>query len=154
MTMGTNIMRKKNLAALLLALASILLAGCRSMAAPAQEENIAGADWRTWGWIDDSGVITTPEGAQVSLLLCVFPENAVLFYDDDTQTAFADLRYPYAIKDAKQSYASVTLLDWNSDGSADIQLVFSHDDGTQTELVWCWNGEEFAFAPVLSGAAK
>ena len=78
----------------------------------------------------------------------------MLFYDDDTQTAFADLRYPYAIEDAKQSYASMTLLDQNGDGSADVRLVFLHEDGTQTELVWCRSGEEFALAPALAGAAE
>lgn len=78
----------------------------------------------------------------------------MLFYDDDKQTAFADLRYPYAIEDAKQSYASMTLLDRNGDGNADVRLVFLHEDGTQTELVWCWNGEEFALAPALAGAAE
>lgn len=150
-------MKKIRLTALLLALTGVLLAGCHGAAAPekpAETADVAGAGWRTWGWIDDTGILTAPDGEEIPLLLCVFTENAVLFYDDDKQTAFADLRYPYAIEDAKQSYASMTLLDRNGDGNADVRLVFLHEDGTQTELVWCWNGEEFALAPALAGAAE
>ena len=91
-------MKKIRLTALLLALTGVLLAGCHGAAAPekpAEAADVAGADWRTWGWIDDTGVLIAPDGEEISLLLCVFTENAVLFYDDDTQTAFADLRYPY-----------------------------------------------------------
>ena len=104
-------MKKIRLTALLLALTGVLLAGCHGAAAPekpAEAADVAGADWRTWGWIDD----------------------------------------------AKQSYASMTLLDQNGDGSADVRLVFLHEDGTQTELVWCRSGEEFALAPALAGAAE
>ena len=40
----------------LLALAGLLLAGCQSAAEPeAPDENVAGADWRTWGWVQDAG---------------------------------------------------------------------------------------------------
>ncbi len=150
-------MKNKRLIALLLALTCFALAGCRRQAKhtePVSDEadaDVVGDDWRTWGWINDWGIIEMDDGEQITLLLCVFTENAVLFYDDATQTEFADLLYPYEIPDAEETFESFSLLDQNGDGSSDVKLLFLHDDGTQTELFWCWNGEAFVFAPELGG---
>ena len=143
---------KKRWIALMLALGCLLLAGCRKQAdtAGGSDDDVAGEDWRTWGWVDDWGVLEKGD-EQIRLLLCVFTENAVLFYDDDTQTEFADLHYPYALEDAEEAYEAVSLFDQNGDGSSDVRLVFLHDDGMQTEFVWCWDGETFVFSQDLSG---
>ena len=85
----------------------------------------AGGDWRTWGWVKDQGVIETEDGEQLNLLLCVFTQNAALYYDDAVQTEFAVLNYPDEIPDAQGAYASFSLLDQN--------------------------GEAFVLDPVLSG---
>ena len=153
-------MNGKRWIALLLALACVLLAGCQSRAAKeteavpgAAEENsgdIAGADWRTWGTVSDSGVLTV-DGEQVKVLLCVFRENAVLYYDRAEQEIFAELPYPYALEDAQTAYASCELTDQNGDGQDDIRLTFLHDGGKQTDLVWCRDGVTFVFDPERSG---
>lgn len=144
--------------ALALALACLLLAGCAKKAQPAPGEtggetagDTAGGDWRTWGWVKDQGVIETEDGEQLNLLLCVFTQNAALYYDDAVQTEFAVLNYPDEIPDAQEAYASFSLLDQNGDGRADVKVCFLHSDGTQTELVWCQDGEAFVLDPALSG---
>ena len=153
-------MNGKRWIALLLALACVLLAGCQSRAAKetevvpgAAEEksgDIAGADWRTWGMVSDSGVLTV-DGEQVKVLLCVFRENAVLYYDRAEQEVFAELPYPYALEDAQTAYASCELTDQNGDGQDDIRLTFLYDGGKQTDLVWCRDGVTFVFDPERSG---
>lgn len=144
---------KTKILPLLLALLCLLMGCSRQVQSVPGETNsdLAGDDWRTWGWVDDWGIIETQSGEQVTLLLCVFTQNAVLYYDDAAQREFADLHYPYEIPDAQTAYASFSLLDQNGDGSSDVRLLFLHDDGTQTELIWCWDGEAFVFDPALSG---
>ena len=71
-------MNGKRWIALLLALTCVLLAGCQSRAAQENESapgaaeeqtgDVAGADWRTWGTVSDSGVLTV-DGGQVKVLL-------------------------------------------------------------------------------------
>ena len=136
--------------ALLLAFLSILLMGCQRAAEPEVEEDVAGEDWRTWGWVDDWGTLVL-DGEHIDLLLCVFSENAVLFYDDATMTEFADLEYPYPVEDAQERYDSLSLLDKNGDDWEDVRIVFRHEDGMDTVFVWCWDGSGFVFAPELSG---
>ena len=148
-------MNRKRWIALLLALACLLLAGCQKQSAedlqtPDDESDVVGDDWRTWGWINDWGTIVV-DGEMIDVLLCVFTQNAVLYYDDATQVEFADLHYPYELADAEESYDSLTLLDQNGDDVEDIRLVFIHDDGMQTEFIWCWDDGEYVFSPELSG---
>ena len=144
---------KTKILPLLLALLCLLM-GCAKAVQNGPDgtgSELAGVDWRTWGWVKDRGVIETENGEQITLLLCVFTQNAALYYDDAVQTEFAVLNYPYEIPDAQEAYAFFSLLDQNGDGSSDVRLLFLHDDGTQTELVWCWDGEAFVLDPELSG---
>lgn len=153
-------MNGKRWIALLLALVCVLLAGCQSRAAqeekdvPGAEEeqsgDVAGADWRTWGTVSDSGTLTV-DGEQVKVLLCVFAESAALYYDRAEQELFAELTYPYALEDAQTAYASCELTDQNGDGQGDIRLTFLHEGGKQTDFVWCRDGETFVFDAERSG---
>ena len=149
-------MKNKRWLALLLALACILLAGCRSggaeksqpdAAAPEKQSgDAAGADWRTWGSVSDRVVLETQDG-ELALLLCVYTKNAVLYYDDATQTEYAVLEYPHEIADAQEAYVSFSLTDRNTDGNAGAELLFRHADGTQTQLLWLREGERFVYSP-------
>lgn len=153
-------MNGKRWIALPLALACVLLAGCQSRAAQEDESapgsaeeqtgDVAGADWRTWGTVSDSGALTV-DGEQVNVLLCVFRENAMLYYDRAEQEIFAELTYPYALEDAQTAYASCELTDQNGDGQDDVRLTFLHEGGKQTDFVWCRDGETFVFDAERSG---
>lgn len=143
--------------ALVLTLACLLLAGCAKTAQDAPGKtggDAAGSDWRTWGWVSDQGVLEQEDGEQLRLLLCVFTQSAVLYYDDAEQTEFASLTYPQEIPDAKEAYASFALLDQNGDGHADAEIRFRHSDGTQTQLCWLWDGEAFVLDPASGSGAS
>ena len=73
-------MRKKILA-LLLALACGLLAGCAPAAEPDAEpdgSDIAGADWRTWGIINDMGTLVR-DAERIDVCVCVHTEDAAIY---------------------------------------------------------------------------
>ena len=125
----------------LLALVCVLLTGCRKQA----QTHDVGSDWRTWGQVSDSASFETADGEQVKLLLCVFEENAVLYYDDAVQTEFAVLQYPHALSDAQEAYSSWTLY---ADGGAhpDAELSFVHADGTRETFLWLWDGAQYAYS--------
>ena len=123
----------------LLALAGLLLAGCQSAAEPdAPDEDVAGADWRTWGWVQDAGTIVHG-GEQTNVLVCVNSDSLDLYYDDDTQTLYDCANYPIELDDAQSAYQGTSFEDQNGDGSSDAKATFVHDDGTETVFVWFWD---------------
>lgn len=123
----------------LLALAGLLLAGCQSAAEPdAPDEDVAGADWRTWGWVQDAGTLVHG-GEQTDVLVCVNSDSLDLYYDDDTQTIFDYANYPIELDDAQSAYQGTSFEDQNGDGSSDAKATFVHDDGTETVFVWFWD---------------
>ena len=84
----------KKLLSLLLALC-LCLSLCACTKAPAQdeeEEDLAGADWRTWGWVNDAESITQG-GKTTDVLVCVFTDEIDLYLDDETQTLYAAASY-------------------------------------------------------------
>lgn len=80
----------REIAAALLAL--LMLAACAACAEkqqePEEEQQIAGADWRTWGWVNDAESITQG-GKTTYVLVCVFTDEIDLYLDDETQTLYA-----------------------------------------------------------------
>lgn len=139
-------MKVKCWIAMLLALTCVFFAGCRKTAEKHEpEETAVGSDWRTWGLVSGSGTFEAKDGKEIPLLLCVYTKNAVLYYDDDTQTVFAELSYPEEIADAREAYASFSLLDRNEDGNSDVSLVFLRDGEAKTELIWYWDEAQAAF---------
>ena len=80
----------RKIAAALLAL--LMLAACAACAEkqqePEEEPQIAGADWRTWGWVNDAESITQG-GKTTDALVCVFTDEIDLYLDDETQTLYA-----------------------------------------------------------------
>ena len=125
----------------LLALAGLLLAGCQSAAEPeAPDENVAGADWRTWGWVQDAGTLVHG-GEQTDVLVCVNNDSLDFYYDDDTQTLYDYASYPIELDDAQSAYQGTSFEDQNGDGSSDAKATFVHDDGTETVFVWFWDAD-------------
>ena len=132
-------MKTRRCFALLLAL-MLVLTGCAANAA--EEEKIsgdtAGADWRTWGWVNDAGTLTR-DG--------VFSDSIMLYLDDETQTVVGVAEYPETMDDAREAYVSVSLDDQNGDGYSDLRAVFAGPGGEETVLSWLWDAEsgEFVF---------
>ena len=125
----------------LLALATLLLAGCQSAAQPEEpDEDVAGADWRTWGLVQDAGTVVH-DGEETDVLVCVNTDCLDLYYDDDTQTLYDYAQYPIALDDAQSAYQGISFDDQNGDGDSDLTATFVHDDGTETVFVWFWDAD-------------
>ena len=125
----------------LLALAGLLLAGCQSAAEPEEVDNdVAGADWRTWGWVQDAGTVVHG-GEETDVLVCVNTNSIDLYYDDDTQTLYDYAQYPISLEDAQSAYQGTSFDDQNGDGNSDLTATFVHDDGTETVFVWFWDAD-------------
>lgn len=142
----------KKILALLLALACSLLAGCAPAGLQDAEPDgdIAGADWRTWGIINDMGTLVR-DGESIDVCVCVHSEDAALYYDTAEQVLLDEVTYPEAISDAQSAYSGISFEDLNADAQSDIQMTFRHEDGTQTVLVWYWDAENgYVYQPESS----
>lgn len=136
---------------ILLAVCLLLLLGWTFRPAPARgqdlpEEDIAGSDWRTWGIIDDYGTLLQG-GETIAFCACVHTEDTTLYYDTESQVLLAELDYPAPVENAEQRYLGMETADRNGDGSSDVLLRFSQEDGT-LELLFCWDPETGAFRSV------
>ena len=136
----------------LLAAFLILLLGWAILPAPAMpsddptEEDIAGSDWRTWGIIDDSGTLVQ-DGETIPFCACVHTENTTLYHDTENQVLLAELDYPAPVENAEQRYLGMETSDRNGDGSSDVLLRFSQEEGT-LELLFYWDPETGTFRSV------
>ena len=142
----------KKTMAVLLAAFLILLLGWVILPAPARkqedqpEENIAGTDWRTWGIINDSGTLVQG-GETIAFCACVHTQDTTLYYDTEDQVLLAELVYPAPVENAEQRYLGMDTADRNGDGSSDVLLRFSQEEGT-LELLFCWDPETGTFRSV------
>ena len=142
---------KKQIGVLLAAFLFLLL-GWFLLLAPAREqedppeENIAGTDWRTWGIIDDYGTLAQG-GETIAFCACVHTQDTTLYYDTEDQVLLAELVYPAPVENAEQRYLGMDTADRNNDGSSDVLLRFSQEEGT-LELLFCWDPETGTFRSV------
>ena len=139
---------------ILLAAILILLLGWNLLSAPAvqetdpPEEDIAGSDWRTWGIINDSGTLVQ-DGETIPFCACVHTEDTTLYHDTENQVLLAELVYPVSVENAEKHYLGMETTDRNGDGSSDVLLRFSQEEGT-LELLFCWDPETGLFRSVPS----
>lgn len=134
------------LTALLAAL--VLLTACAA-GQDAQEDSVGeavtGADWRTYGWVNDTGTLTL-DGVSTEVLACVFDDSVMFYLDDDTQTVAAVAEYPQKMDGAHDRFESLRFDDLDGDGNSDVLLVLSSPDGAQQELVWTWDTQSASFS--------
>ena len=129
---------------------SLLACGSNS-AADGDDDNITGADWRTWGIINEYGVIKRQD-EEIRVCVCINNSEANIYYDDAEQVIFASVEYPETIEDEESYYSFVGFEDIDGDGCGDIEIDFSLKDGSKINMVWLWNEENggFDFSQELS----
>ena len=127
--------------ALLLALLCLAFAGCGRRAGEPEVpgEEIAGADWRTWGTVQAAGTIVRG-GEETDVLVCLYRDEAVFYYDDESETPYDRVEYPAPMEDAQSAFQSISFEDLNGDGDSDVTLSFDGDG--VTVLVWYWDAAE------------
>ena len=137
--------------ALLLALLCLAFAGCgrRAEEPEVPDEEIAGADWRTWGTVQAAGTIARG-GEETDVLVCLYRDEAVFYYNDASQTPYDQVEYPAPLEDAQSAFQNISFDDLNGDGDSDVTLAF--DSGTV--LVWYWDPAEGYVLQPDAAAAK
>ena len=118
--------------------------------APDTSEPVAGADWTTWGIINDMGTLVR-DAERIDVCVCVHTEDAAIYYDTAEQVLLDEAVYPETIPDAQSAYSGISFDDLNADAQGDIRMTFLHEDGTQTVLVWYWDAEDgYVYQPDCS----
>lgn len=142
-------MKFRTLTAFLLALAM-----CLSFAACSEggdedyssDEDVVGADWRTWGIIDSYETMLMGD-EEVNLCVCVNDDGADFYYDDDSQTLFASVAFPVTIENARERIDGMSFGDMNEDGIGDYSIYFTNEDTEDYCFIWYWDSdiEQFVF---------
>ena len=123
---------------------------CLSLAACGDDEPEAGDDWRTTGIVVGSGTITH-DGQSVDVLVTLDESSAAFYRDEPEQVLFDSVAFPMTIPDAKDAFVEISFDDLSADGESDVRVLFSHENGDRTELVWIWDSEErYVFSEELS----
>lgn len=137
-------MRKK----WILALALLIALGATACGAEKETDgmdDIAGADWRTTGIVQDSGTITR-DGEDTDVLVCVHAEDCTFYLDTEEQTLYGYVDYPVALSaDPWKAFQSIDFADRNGDDNSDVALMLQIADETAL-MVWYWDADTEAFA--------
>ena len=112
-----------------------------ALASEAEDIDLAGADWRTQGNVDDMGMITR-DGTDTMVCICVNDDSVEFYYDEPEQNFYDMAFYPAPVVNARQNYNSAYFDDLNGDGDSDLCLFFLNDDGSDLLLTWYWNAED------------
>lgn len=122
----------------------LLLSALVACGGPDPDEEIVGADWRTWGIIDDFGTIVR-DGAEIPVCVCLHSVDASFYYDDPQQTYFDGVVYPEEYPETEWSNAGISFDDIDGDGQSDVLLKLCKEDGTEAALVWFYTPDGYAF---------
>lgn len=143
---------KRGIALLLAAIFCLSMAAC-GKDKEENDDNIAGEDWRTTGVVFDYGTITI-DGENTEVCVCIDDSKATFFYDDAEQVYFDEAVYPMNLPDAQSAYGGTFFDDLNGDGNSDVSMDFYHEDGSETNLIWYWEGDQgFVFQPDMSSVS-
>ena len=118
-----------------------------------ESDDIAGRDWRTWGWVTDSGTITR-SGEDTPVLVCVEDDGAYFYHDEETQVLFDFVEFPEKYGLTGGNYNAIAFADGNGDGNTDVAIQFNMDDDNQLVLVWLYDEAEggYGFYEESSGS--
>ena len=97
--------------------------------APDTSEPVAGADWTTWGIINDQKALV-----QMGADLNETSSGA-------SPTLYTQLTYPEKVDSAAKAYESISFVDRNGDGQSDATLTLKQGEKTIT-WVWYWEDKE------------
>lgn len=91
------------------------------------------------------------EGKDLALCVCVGTKGVTLYYDRAKREAYAQLSFPTALERAAEEYAYTACPDDDGDGESTIEIHFSHEDMSESSLLWSWvDGEGYVYQPSLS----
>lgn len=110
--------------------------------APDTSEPVAGADWTTWGIINDQKTLVQM-GAEKEVYVCTYDDRVDLneTSSGSSPTLYTQLTYPEKVDSAAKAYESISFVDRNGDGQSDATLTLKQGEKTIT-WVWYWEDKE------------
>lgn len=110
--------------------------------APDTSEPVAGADWTTWGIINDQKALVQM-GAEKEVYVCTYDDRVDLNETSSgaSPTLYTQLTYPEKVDSAAKAYESISFVDRNGDGQSDATLTLKQGEKTIT-WVWYWEDKE------------
>lgn len=110
--------------------------------APDTSEPVAGADWITWGIINDQKTLVQM-GAEKKVYVCTYDDRVDLNETSSgaSPTLYTQLTYPEKVESAAKAYESISFVDRNGDGQSDATLTLKQGEKIIT-WVWYWEDKE------------
>ena len=110
--------------------------------APDASEPVAGADWTTWGIINDQKTLVQM-GAEKEVYVCTYDDRVDLNETSSgtSPTLYTQLTYPEKVDSAAKAYESISFVDRNGDGQSDATLTLKQGEKIIT-WVWYWEDKE------------
>lgn len=115
----------------------------------AADEELVGADWRTWGIIDGYGTINV-EGKEIDVCACVYSDRVELYYDEASQRLYKTVEYPSKLTSEQYEHSSIEFSDVSGDGIPDITVKAGTDEALERSMTWVYDSGEFVYIEALA----
>lgn len=106
--------------------------------------SIDGADWRTWGIIDDYGTINTGS-EEIDVCVCLFADRAELYYNEGSQSLYKTIEYPRRLTTKQYENSDISFEDFNGDGITDIRVTVEDSEGVELWMTWVYDTDDFVY---------
>ncbi len=110
------------------------------------DNEIVGADWRSWGIIDAYGKIIT-NGTETSVCVCLFIDRAEIYYDEASQRLYTTINYEKAITGDQLKNTNIIFSDLNGDGNTDITVVADAETDKELKMTFVYDKDDYVYMP-------
>ena len=110
----------------------------------APDDEIVGADWRTWGIIDDYGTLTL-DGADTDVCVCLYADRAELYYDEENQNLFKTIEFPEKLSTEEYEKLSIEFGDYNGDDNTDVAFIVGTENTVDRRFSYLYDQGEFVY---------
>ncbi len=121
------------------------ICGCGNGASDITDGEVVGADWRTWGIIDDYGTLTL-DGTETDVCVCLFADRAELYYDRENQELFKTIEFPEKLSDEEYEKLSIEFIDNTGDDNTDIVFVVGTENTVDRRFSYIYDSDVKDFA--------
>ena len=109
------------------------------------DQQLEGADWRTWGTIDDYGTLSL-DGTDTDVCVCLFADRAELYYDRENQELFKTIEFPEKLSDEEYEKLSIEFIDNTGDDNTDIVFVVGTENTVDRRFSYIYDSDVKDFA--------
>ena len=109
------------------------------------DQQLEGADWRTWGTIDEYGKLSL-DGTETDVCVCLFADRAELYYDQENQELFKTIDFPEKLSDEEYEKLSIEFIDNTGDDNTDIVFVVGTENTVDRRFSYIYDSDVKDFA--------